>query len=1002
MATRIERLRSTPYVAQLLLLALAHYGTARLSLTFGQLDGIVAPVWLPSGVALAGLLVFGRRAWPAIAASATLVDLGAGLPLLTVAGMATATTVEAVMAVTLLERARFRIALDGLRHVVVLVVLGAGVACGLAALLGAASLVSGGVASGTVWETWRVWWLGDVLGLMVVAPCLLVAVSEPTPHSAGAVEAAVVALAVVVVAFEVFGPSGPPGYLLFPLIAWTAARFGTRGVAAALVAVSVIGVLHTADGAGFFVRPDPIESLYLLDGYLAVLSLSGLALAAVVVERDRAHEELRRSNLHLAIRVAQRTKALQDQSEALARDRERLAEAQRIARVGSFEWDVKADVVRGSDELYRLFGFQPGTVFPRFAEHLDVIPPDDRERVRDAVRAAMATGDDFTLEHRVIGADGVERWVRSNGRVETEDGVPVRVAGTAQDVTASRQAEERFRNLLDAAPDAMVIVGSDGLLELVNRQTEALLGYAREELVGQPVEILLPERFHEAHTTHRAGFFGTPRTRPMGEGSELYARRKDGSEVPVEISLSPLRTERGTVVSAAIRDVTSRKVAEEELAHQALHDSLTGLPNRTLLADRLDHALARASRNGGEVAVLFLDLDRFKLINDSLGHAVGDGVLVALADRLQRIVRATDTVARFGGDEFVVVCEDAREGLRLADRLAEAVLQPVVVDGEEMFLSVSVGVAVAQGAQSAEAILRDADAAMYRAKERGRARIEYFDETMRTEAAAKLESHSALHRALERREFRVHYQPIVDLRTGQVETVEALVRWAHPERGMVSPGEFIPVAEESGLIVPLGAWVLEEAARHHKGWRGEHPTLGLGVNISARQLRHPDLVPSLRDTLARTGTPPSSLIVELTESVLMEDMDAHRHALTALRDLGVRLAIDDFGTGYSSLTYLRRFPVDTVKIDQTFVQGLASDPADRAIVESVVDLAHALGMRVVAEGVESRTQVDLLRRLGCDQAQGHWFDAAQPADAVGRILSRPRLVPLHRRAAGAE
>jgi len=428
-----------------------------------------------------------------------------------------------------------------------------------------------------------------------------------------------------------------------------------------------------------------------------------------------------------------------------------------------------------------------------------------------------------------------------------------------------------------------------------------------------------------------------------------------------------------------------------ELAHQALHDALTGLPNRTLVAERLEQALDRSARTGSGVAVLFIDLDHFKLINDSRGHAAGDELLVIVADRLRKVVRGTDVVARFGGDEFVVVCEDhdaAFEASLVAGRIAEALRQPILIDGQEVFLSVSTGIATSDGTAGSDSLLRDADAAMYRAKEKGRARSEYFDATMRTEAIEHLEIQSALHRAIERDELRVHYQPVVDLATGAVTGMEALVRWDHPQHGLVSPASFVPVAEETGLIVPVGAWVLNESMAQLARWRDHSWGRGLtmNVNLSARQLRQPDLIPSLMAMLLETGTDPGTVCLELTETTFMEDAGSHREALASIKGLGVGLAIDDFGTGYSSLTYLKRFPVSVLKIDQAFVRGLGEDAADTAIVKSVIDLAHALGLVVVAEGVETSDQVAHLRSLGCDLAQGYFFARPQPAEDLERWL----------------
>jgi diguanylate cyclase (GGDEF)-like protein len=485
----------------------------------------------------------------------------------------------------------------------------------------------------------------------------------------------------------------------------------------------------------------------------------------------------------------------------------------------------------------------------------------------------------------------------------------------------------------------------------------------------------------------------------MGADRWLVVVAAEGSLIGTMAAREPwLFLFRGLVVTllvTALVEVLQRRrryASALELAHQAVHDALTGLPNRLQVAERLEQALARSAETGFDVAVLFVDLDRFKLVNDGRGHAAGDELLVAVAERLRRVVRSGDIVARFGGDEFVVVCEDqtaAFEASLVAGRIIDALREPVVVDGQEIFLSASIGIAMADGTGTPESLLRDADAAMYRAKAKGRSRSEFFDTTMRTEALDHLEIQSALHRALERDELRVFYQPIVDLASGVVSGVEALVRWQHPQHGLVSPGSFIPLAEETGLIVPIGAWVLDQATAQLARWREQSwgRSLTVNVNLSARQLRQADLIPGLMTSLLASGTDPSQLCLELTETAFMEDARSHREVLDGIRGLGVRLAIDDFGTGYSSLTYLKQLPVSVLKIDQAFVRGLGKDASDTAIVRSVIDLAHALGLVVVAEGVEDADQVAHLRRLGCDRAQGYFFARPQPAEELEGHMS---------------
>jgi diguanylate cyclase (GGDEF)-like protein/PAS domain S-box-containing protein len=438
---------------------------------------------------------------------------------------------------------------------------------------------------------------------------------------------------------------------------------------------------------------------------------------------------------------------------------------------------------------------------------------------------------------------------------------------------------------------------------------------------------------------------------------------------------------------------------EERLALQAQHDPLTGLPNRALFNELLEHSLRRAQRSGASLAVLFLDLDRFKVVNDSLGHDAGDDLLAVLGQRLAGVLRPGDVVARFGGDEFTVLCDDLepvvadRQAIAVAERLIDALREPFLIGGEEQFVSASVGIAISMtGLERPEALLRDADAAMYRAKERGKGRCEVFDAEMRDRARERHDTENALHRAVAREEFCVFFQPVISLHDGTCQGVEALARWRHPERGLLTPSDFLGTAEETGLVVPIGAWVLERACRHAVEWRRalrSSQPFRLSVNLSGRQLVHADLADLVAEILGTSGLDAEALCVEITETVLMDDIDAGVAAVKALKALGVRVSIDDFGTGYSALGYLRQFPVDEVKIDRTFVERLGTEPEDAAIVAAVVSLGHALGVTVTGEGVETSSQLDVLRKLGVDAAQGYLFAPPQPPDDLTPSLLRP-------------
>jgi diguanylate cyclase (GGDEF)-like protein len=443
----------------------------------------------------------------------------------------------------------------------------------------------------------------------------------------------------------------------------------------------------------------------------------------------------------------------------------------------------------------------------------------------------------------------------------------------------------------------------------------------------------------------------------------------------------------------ALANAIERCRDEEDAQHRALHDSLTGLPNRALFEDRLGRALAEQERRGSSVAVIFLDIDHFKLVNDSLGHHAGDELLTAIAPRLKQALRPGDTVARFGGDEFGVLLEDVsseRDATRVAERIAEALVKPFVVAGREHFVTVSAGIALGRAAELPATLIRDSDAAMYRAKERGRARYEIFDEMMRVRVARRLQIENELRSAIDRGELRVHYQPVVSLTTGRITGAEALVRWEHPQHGLMQPADFIPIAEDSGVIAALGRWVLEQACRQTSGWHkanADEAPIGISVNMSVRQLGdNHQLTEFVRRTLEATGLDPMSLSLELTEGALIDETETAAAALGDLKALGIRLVLDDFGTGYSSLASLQRLPFDSIKLDKTFVSRLGQERVDHAIITAVVALAQSLDLTVIAEGVETAEQLAIVKALGCHHAQGFHFSRPVVPEEFGLLL----------------
>ena len=457
----------------------------------------------------------------------------------------------------------------------------------------------------------------------------------------------------------------------------------------------------------------------------------------------------------------------------------------------------------------------------------------------------------------------------------------------------------------------------------------------------------------------------------------------------------PVRDETGILseVTLILEDVTERKALEERLAHQAFHDSLTGLANRTLFADRLEHALARTARGEDEIGVMFIDLDNFKNVNDSLGHSSGDLLLVEMAHRLGACLRPQDTLARFGGDEFVVLLEDIDVGgvVEAAERILREINNPITIDGHKLSVTGSVGIVLGNSDElRAEDLLRSADAAMYRSKRGGKNRYEIFDSEADELSINRLRLESDLRQAIERKEFRVHYQPKVLLRTGEIVGFEALVRWEQPGRDLIPPSEFIPLAEQTGLIGPICSWVLKEACHQVRDWQHHYPMdtpLTISVNLSARQFRYPELVEEVAEVLSETALDPRDLLLEVTESASMEDALSTITIFRELKRLGVRLAIDDFGTGYSSLSYLKRFPVDTLKVDQSLVTGIERDPANVAIVSAIMTLAHGLGLKVIVEGVETAGELAKLRSMGAELGQGHYWWRASTADETTELLA---------------
>jgi diguanylate cyclase (GGDEF)-like protein/PAS domain S-box-containing protein len=554
--------------------------------------------------------------------------------------------------------------------------------------------------------------------------------------------------------------------------------------------------------------------------------------------------------------------------------------------------------------------------------------------------------------------------------------------------------KERAQVTLNSIGDAVISTDIAGSITFLNLTAQNMTGWPLDEAVGRPMS----EVFRVLDATSRK-IISDPTEMAVGRDRTFHLPpnclliRRDGSEVPIEDSVAPIHDRDGVATGAVIvfRDVSAARAMSLEMAHSAQHDFLTGLPNRMLLNDRISQAIALAPRHTSQVAVLFLDLDGFKHINDSLGHPVGDLLLRSVARRLVTCVRASDTVSRQGGDEFVVLLSEAEQwedAAIVATRMLHAVAEAHSIDQRDLHITTSIGVSVyPDDGRDAETLIKNADTAMYQAKENGKQSFQFFKPAMNVRAVERQSIEESLRRALERDEFVIHYQPKVDLRTGAITGAEALLRWTHPERGLVSPVQFIPIAEDSGLILPIGKWVLRGACMQARRWVDEGlPAMTMAVNVSSMEVRADDFVPGLFEILEDTRLDPASLELELTESVLMRHADSAASILQAVRERGVRVAVDDFGTGYSSLSYLRRFPIDALKIDQSFVSQISADGDDTSIVTAVISMARSLKLRVIAEGVETLEQLAFLQDLECDEAQGYYFSRPVPAAQFARLL----------------
>ncbi len=708
-------------------------------------------------------------------------------------------------------------------------------------------------------------------------------------------------------------------------------------------------------------------------------------------------------------RVVQLHGTLQDVTEqraveaALRRTEMRYREAQRLAKIGNWEWDLTTNTSWWSEELYRILEEDPSTYVATFDNFLAKVHPEDRQVLIDGQKTIAVGSNAYApTESRLIFPDGREKRIEQliEARVDG-GGRPIAIVGSVHDITERRalegklrESEARYASTVELAAVGIAHVAADGRFIWCNTRFHEMLGYDYDELL----ELTIKDVSHPDD----ADLADRDRSR-MHEGAldsltvEKRYIRKDGATIWVRITGAPRRSTDGSLLYdvSIVEDVTVRKAAEDKVQYLATHDELTGLPNRTLFGELLQHAIDAAKHGDRRCAVLFIDLDRFKIVNDSLGHEAGDLLLREVAARLAQCIRASDVVGRLGGDEFVVLMDpihDIEAAAETAKRVLASLHAPITIMDHECRVTGSIGIATyPDDARDAAALMKHADMAMYLAKDEGKNNFQFYSADMTPMSVEHLELEVRLAHALQRGEFSLQYQPRVDIATGEIRGSEALLRWWNPDLGTMSPAQFIPLAEDTGLIVAIGKWVMRTACEQNVAWQKRGlPRIVMSVNLSPRQFKDPALLGDIAGILAETGMAPELLELEITESMIMQHVDIAAEKAAAMKRLGIRLAIDDFGTGYSSLSQLKRFPIDTLKIDRAFVRDIPHSEDDTAITEAVVSLGKALGVRVVAEGVETAAQFQFLRDNGCEEMQGFFFSKPCHPDALAELLKNAR------------
>jgi diguanylate cyclase (GGDEF)-like protein/PAS domain S-box-containing protein len=955
------------------LLAGAYAVAGRLGLSYARLGADATLLWAPAGIALAALLRVSPALWPGLFAGALAVAAWEGAPRVAALPIAAGNTIVVWSTVLLLRRLGFRPQLDRRRDLWLLVSLGAGASTLLAATNGVGwLLVEGLLTWPRVPAAWSQWWLRDAMGVLMVGVPLLTWAPASARQAFGGWRGPITLLLVATVMAS--GAAGllSPGeaasrltLLVFVppvLLCWLAIRSGIALASTTVLLLAAAASAATLHSVGPFYPIDMAQGLSLLGGYLASLSAISLLVAALLGE--------------------------------LSTNEARWQLALERGQLGVFDWHLPT----GSGFTSRLWKLALADAAPGMASWLARVHSDDAPRLRDAIEGLSRGDEGFRVELRMRAPEGGWRWFESHVMVTERDGRdgPARMMGVLVDVTEQQTAQERQRlsaSLFQHLHEGLLITDADHRVLDVNPTYSQITGASRKELLGTVPALLQPAAPGTSAHQQQTSMWASLRSVGTWRG-EVVERRRNGDPCALQVTISSVLGPDDAVRYhvLVISDITEQRLQRERLERQAHFDELTRLPNRSRMSQMLSDAMAASEREGYLLTVCYLDLDHFKPVNDRYGHAAGDRLLVELGQRLRSALRSSaawsDSVARLGGDEFVLLLRAATlEECRLAvERVLRVIAQPYAVQAgaEPVRVTASMGATVFPLDRSdADTLLRHADHAMYGAKQSGRNGYLFFDPEHSRRTEARVVAIGRVQEALDNHELRLYFQPKVDMRRGTVLGVEALLRWKHPEHGVIPPGQFLPLIEHTGLSSSVGDWVLEQALEHLAHWHASGLDLSVSVNVSARHLQEPDFAQRLGELLARQKQPLGQrLELEVLESAALADVDHTSDLLERCRRLGVRFSLDDFGTGYSTLTYLKRLPVDVLKIDRSFVHNMLDDAQDLAIVEGVIGLARTFGCSVIAEGVESPAQARTLIELGCDFGQGAGIASPMPADEV--------------------